>query len=418
VAELIRDADLDALVREINRSDPDLGGAAAVPAGADGGPTSAMRREIGDDDALAAIVAQVVARSATDLLLVAGATPVLRVDGRLVATAGEPLAEDDIRALLRGHADRGGLERLRAEGSLDFSLRYRPGGEAAAGGRGAWRFRVNVHFQRGTLAAALRVLPRQVPTLESLHLPAGLAELIRPARGLVLLCGPAGSGKTSTLAALVGEINRTRTCHMVTIEDPIEYEHPNVRSIVEQVEVGADAPSFAAALRASLRQDPDVLLVGEMRDLESIATALTAAETGHLVLSTLHTGDAAQAIHRLVDVFPAQQQGQIRQQLALVLHAVVSQQLVPRADGRGRVPAVEVLLANPAVRHLIRKERVESLGTEITLGKRLGMVSIEESLAQLVRAGLVAAEEARLRASHPEELETLLRGRPSVTPEE
>jgi twitching motility protein PilT len=197
---------------------------------------------------------------------------------------------------------------------------------------------------------------------------------------------------------------------VVTIEEPVEYEHPNVRSIVEQVEVGVDAPSFAAALKASLRQDPDVLLVGEMRDLETIAIALTAAETGHLVLSTLHTADAAQAIHRVVDVFPALQQGQVRQQLALALHAIVCQQLVPRVDGRGRVPAVEVLLANTAVRQHIRRDRIENLHNEITLGKRAGMISLEESLARLVRSGTVALEEAQIRATQVDELESLLRG--------
>jgi twitching motility protein PilT len=252
------------------------------------------------------------------------------------------------------------------------------------------------------------VLPREIPRLETLHLPRSLADLVKTSRGLVLLCGPTGSGKTSTLAALLGEINRSRACHVVTVEDPVEFEHFNDKGVIEHVEVGRDTPSFGAALKAALRQNPDVVLVGEMRDLETIATALTAAETGHLILSTLHTNDVPQAIHRMVDVFPAAQQQQIRQQLALTLNAIVCQQLLPRADGKGRIPALEVLVATYAIRHHVRMQKVEHLHTEITLGKRLGMVTMEETLARLVRSGLVAADEARMRASHPDELETLL----------
>jgi twitching motility protein PilT len=233
---------------------------------------------------------------------------------------------------------------------------------------------------------------------------------VRTSRGLVLVCGPTGAGKSSTLAALVGELNRTRSCHILTIEDPVEYEHRPGKAVIEHIEVGRDARSFPEALRAALRQDPDVLLVGEMRDLETVATALTAAETGHLVLSTLHTNDAAQAIHRIVDVFPPAQQAQIRHQLALALHAIVVQQLVPRADGRGRVPAVELLLATYPVRHHIRSDNLQKLYNEISLGKRHGMISMEQSLAQLVREGKIGLEEAQVRASHPEELEALLRG--------
>ena len=224
-----------------------------------------------------------------------------------------------------------------------------------------------------------------MPSLASLNLPPALAELVKPSRGLILVCGPTGSGKSSTLAAMVGEINRSRTSHIITIEDPIEYEHRSIRSVIEHVEVGRDARSFHDALRASLRQDPDVILVGEMRDLETVATALTAAETGHLVLSTLHTNDAQQAVHRVVDVFPPAQQSQIRHQLALSLHAIVVQQLVPRADGRGRVPAIELLLANYPVRHHIRSDDLQKLYNEITIGKRHGMIAMEESLALLVR---------------------------------
>ena len=240
--------------------------------------------------------------------------------------------------------------------------------------------------------------------------PASLAELVKSTRGLVLVCGPTGSGKTSTLAALVGEINRNEARHVVTIEDPIEYEHRNGKAVIEQIEVGRDAPSFASALRASLRQDPDVIMVGEMRDLETVSIALTAAETGHLILSTLHTSDVASAVHRIVDVFPPQQQTQIKQQLALSLNAIVVQQLIPRSgDAQGRSVAVEVLLANYAVRNHIRNEKLQNLITEITLGKRLGMISFEDSLARLVQQGLISVEDARVRTSRPDELESLLR---------
>ncbi len=400
MSEFTRDEELDALVRRLNRSRGPATGAEETT-----GPT-AGRAEVGCDDPIERVLAQVLRRDATDLLLVPGSPPILRVAGRLAQVEAKALGEEDIRALLAPHVGAKAWQAVQDQGSADFSLRVTP---VAGGGLGALRFRVNLHRQRGELAAAIRVLPREIPTLATLGLPASLAELVRPTRGLVLTCGPTGSGKTSTLAALVGEINRTRTCHIVTIEEPVEYEHPSVRSIVEQVEIGTDAPTFAAALRAALRQDPDVLLVGEMRDLESIAIALTAAETGHLVLSTLHTSDAAQAIHRVVDVFPGVQQDQIRQQLALALHAIVCQQLVPRADGRGRVPAVEVLVATPAVRQHIRKDRTQNLHTEITLGKRGGMVALEESLARLVQSGTIALEEAQIRATFPEELESLLK---------
>jgi twitching motility protein PilT len=405
MSDFRRDEELDALVRQLNRSQE--ASPQAVEPGGGEAVSPLAQAEVERDEPIEQVLRQVVRRDATDLLLLPGSPPILRVAGRLEQVDAPPLEADDIRALLAPHVAAHAWQAVREQGAADFSLRVM----AVAGGpRGSLRFRVNLHRQRGELAAAIRVLPREVPTLASLGLPASLAELVRPTRGLVLACGPTGSGKTSTLAALVGEINRTRTCHIVTIEEPVEYEHPNVRSIVEQIEVGTDTPSFAAALRAALRQDPDVLLVGEMRDLETIAIALTAAETGHLVLSTLHTSDAAQAIHRIVDVFPAAQQGQIRQQLALALHAICCQQLVPRSDGRGRVAAVEVLLATQAVRQHIRKERTQNLHTEITLGKRTGMLALEESLAHLVQSGVIALEEAQIRATFPEELESLLRG--------
>jgi twitching motility protein PilT len=372
---LTPDPELDELVRALNRSDAE-----------------------GSAEALETLLAETSRRGASDLLIIAGSPPVFRVDGRLLRSESAPLSTDEILDLVRPAMSGVSMQRLRADGAADFSLQVPSG-----------RFRVNVHKQRGTLAAAIRALPHKIPTLAELNLPPSLAELVKPARGLVLVCGPTGAGKSTTLAALVGEINRNEARHIITIEEPIEYEHANERAVVEQVEVGRDAPSFAAALRASLRQDPDVILVGEMRDLDTVSTAVTAAETGHLILSTLHTSDVAQSIHRVVDVFPPSQQTQIKQQLALTLNAIVVQHLIPRSDGKGRVVAVEVLLSNPAVRNHIRNEKLQNLATEITLGRRAGMISLEDSLAELVRQGAITLEDARGRTSRPDELASLLR---------
>lgn len=406
MSELLRDPDLDRLVEQLNQgrpqpvSEPRL---AEAPASAPRLAPSRLSR-VDPGEPLEALLSEMSRRGASDLLLVAERPPVFRVDGRLLAAERPALEEPEIRSLFSSYWSERVRHGLETSGSADFSLRL-------AGGGAGYRFRVNVHRQRGGLAAAIRALPSAIPTLESLNLPPALARLIQPTRGLVLLAGPTGSGKSSTLAALVGEIERTRPGHVITIEDPIEYEHPNGRSIIEQMELGADTPSFAAALRAALRQDPDVILVGEMRDLETVATALTAAETGHLILSTLHSTDVVQAIHRIVDVFPPNQQNQIRHQLALSLHAVVCQQLLPRADGVGRVPAIEVLMATYPVRHHIRSQSLQKLYTEITLGKAHGMVSFEESLAGLVKRQVVSLDEARVRSTRPDELVSLLQHR-------
>jgi twitching motility protein PilT len=419
MSDHLRDPDLDHLIRELNRQQ----GASAPGGGAPGlifesvvleqplALASPAQTVVGEGEGLDRLLAGVVQRQASDLLLIAGLPPIFRVNGRLVKMDEvAPLAGEEVARMLQPHVGAKERKDLEERGSTDFTLRLARGGELDPGLGAAWRFRVNLHRQRGEPAAAIRALPSEIPTLTGLNLPASLAELVKPSRGLILVCGPTGSGKSSTLAALVGEINRSRTSHIITIEDPIEYEHRSLRSVIEHVEVGRDARTFHEALRASLRQDPDVILVGEMRDLETVATALTAAETGHLVLSTLHTNDAQQAVHRVVDVFPPAQQSQIRHQLALALHAIVVQQLVPRADGRGRVPAVELLLANYAVRNHIRSDKLEKLYNEIGLGKRRGMIALEESLAQLVQIGAVDLEEARMRASHPEAFESLLRG--------
>jgi twitching motility protein PilT len=432
MTERLHDPDLDELVRELNRlsgrsegaeseAAGAAGSAAAPPAGAAAGlgqpgsvpldtPSLAFVEEGAPLDRL---LVEMIRRRASDLLLIPSIPPVFRIDGRLVSGEQDPLG-DDLPAMFRAHLGARARRDLEERGSADLPLRLAPGRgiESAEGGpsSGGWRFRVNLHRQQGKLAASIRALPSEVPSLAGLNLPPSLAELVRPSKGLVLLCGPTGSGKTTTLAALVAEINRTRSTHILTVEDPVEYEHRPIRSVVEHVEIGRDARSFPEALRASLRQDPDVLLVCEMRDLETVATALTAAETGHLVLSTLHTNDAVQSIHRIVDVFPPGQQEQIRHQLALALHAIVVQQLVPRSDGPGRMPAVEVLMATYPVRHHIRSDKLQRLYNEITLGKKHGMVSMEESLVQLVREGKIDLEEARMRASHLPELEALLRG--------
>jgi twitching motility protein PilT len=430
VSDLLRDPELDQLIGDLNR------GAARSAPGADGTDDLAdlgEKSELGDDrlvpedrlspmtslaperrvvevaegEPLARLLTDMTRRGASDLHLVTGLSPVLRLDGRLVVTDREPLEEEQLRQMLAPYQGARARRQLEEEGSADFSLRL--SGSGGSGASGGWRFRVNLHRQRGRLAAALRALPREVPSLQKLNLPKGLAKLVQQAHGLVLVCGPTGSGKSSTLAALLGEINQNRPAHIITIEDPVEYEHTNGRSIIEQVEIGLDAPNFPAALRAALRQDPDVILVGEMRDLETVATALTAAETGHLILSTLHTSDVVQAIHRIVDVFPAGHQSQIRQQLALSLHAIIFQQLLPRADTAGRIPAIELLLGTYPVRHHIRSQHLQKLYNEITLGKGHGMISFEDSLATLVRDGKVDPEEARMRSARPDELESLMR---------
>jgi twitching motility protein PilT len=272
---------------------------------------------------------------------------------------------------------------------------------------GIGRFRANIHHQRGSLSGSFRLLPESIPTLESLHLPAALRKLAEARQGLVLITGPTGCGKSSTLAAMVDLINSNRRHHVVTIEDPIEFVHSNRNSIVEQIEVGRDAPDFASSVRSILRQNPDVILVGEMRDPETIATVLTAAETGHLVLSTLHTNDTSQAVSRILDSFPSANQPQIRQQLSLALLAVVAQQLIPSLDGDRR-PAVEILMASSGVRNLIRRGEDHQLYTAISTGRNGGMISMEQSLADLVRTGRVGREVAIAHCYRPQDFERYL----------
>ncbi len=344
------------------------------------------------------LLAQAVRNRASDVLLIAGAPVALRVNGVLSSVAGQPLTGEDTRAFLlplMGPAQAQDLQKTKAA-DLCFT---RPG---------IGRFRANIHYQRGTLAGTIRLLPEKIPTLESLHLPGGLRRFAESRQGLVLVTGPTGSGKSSTLAALIDLINTHRHDHIVTIEDPVEYVHSNRSSIVEQIEVGHDAPDFASSIRSILRQTPDVILVGEMRDQETIATALTIAETGHLVFSTLHTNDSSQAVSRILDAFPAGNQPQIRQQLSLALLAIVAQQLVPGIDGATRYPAVEIMVATSGVRSLIRKGDDHQLYSAIATGREAGMTTMEQSLAQMVRTGRIAKDTAFAHCFRVEDLKRYL----------
>jgi twitching motility protein PilT len=333
-------------------------------------------------------------RNASDIILVAGSPATMRVNGALTSDSEAALSAEGVRELLQPLLTPTQAEELRRCKCVDFCF--------VRGTLG--RFRANLHYQRGTLAAAIRLLPPQVPTLESLHLPPSLGTLADRRQGLILLTGATGCGKSSTMAALVDRINGSRRDHIITIEDPIEYQHNNRKSLVEQIELGFDTLSFANAVRAVLRQDPDVILVGEMRDSETMAAALTAAETGHLVLTSLHTNDAAQTVSRILDTFPSGFQSQIRQQLSLALLAVISQQLLPAANGIGRFPAVEILVATSGIRNLIRRGDDHQLRANIETGRVDGMQTMEQSLAEMVRMERVSRETAFAHCNHPEDL--------------
>jgi twitching motility protein PilT len=347
------------------------------------------------------ILLEVVERNASDLHLTAGVPPTLRQRGRLIALENYPkLTPEDTREFVYSILTTEQRRRLETDLQLDFA--YVVPGKA--------RFRVNAFFQRGAVAAAFRLIPSEIVPIDALGLPAVVHEMTRRPRGIVLVTGPTGSGKSTTLAAMIDEINQTRDEHIVTIEDPIEFVHAHKRCIINQRELGNDATSFAAALKAALRQDPDVILVGEMRDLDTISTALTAAETGHLVFGTLHTQDAPQTIDRVIDVFPPTQQAQIRVQLSVTLQGVVTQQLLPTADGAGRCVACEVLVPTPAVRNLIREGKIHQIPSIIQTGAAQGMQSMDSALATLVRAGTITQEVAESRSSTRDELRRLLGG--------
>jgi twitching motility protein PilT len=338
-----------------------------------------------------------VSRHGSDLILVAGVAPCLRVNGEVERLTAAPLdgtdVEEAVVPALPPHAQRA----YRETGIADASLRVPSLG----------RFRVNVHHERGRPAANVRSLPAAPPRLASLNLPPEVEQLTRLRHGLVIVGGATGSGKTTTLAALVEEINRRDARHVVTIEDPLEYEHPHHKSVVEQVEIGIDAPDFPTALRAALRQAPDVIVIGEMRDPETMQIALAAGETGHLVLTTLHTADTTSTVSRLADSFPPERQPTIRQEMSMALSAVLNQTLLPGRRG-GRVPAAELLMVGYGARQHVRKNALQHLHQEITLTRRLGSFTLEESLARLVKGGLVDERDALGRANHPEELAALL----------
>lgn len=343
---------------------------------------------------------EVIKTSASDLHLQVGVPPMLRVDGSLQPISGaSELDEADVEKLVFSLLDDEQKDVLLKDKEVDFSFAFGDYG----------RFRVNAFHERGNVAAALRMIPSKIKSLEELAMPKVLESFTQFSRGLVLITGPTGSGKSTTLAAMLDKINSERAVHIVTIEDPIEYTHPNKKAIVVQREVHYDTYSFATALRSSLRQDPDVVLIGEMRDLETIAAAITIAETGHLVLATLHTNSAAQSIDRMVDVFPPHQQEQIRVQLSGILQGIVSQRLVP-AIGGGRVAVSEILVANPAVRNIIREAKTQQLDSVIQTGAEQGMQSMDKELVKQVQAGKITYDDAKMVAVDVAELDRMMRG--------
>lgn len=346
------------------------------------------------------LLEEVIKKKASDLHLQVGLPPILRVDGSLMPVAGaEVLTDEAVETLIFAILDEDQKQILLKDKEFDFSFAFGDLG----------RFRVNAFHERGNLAGALRLIPNEIMTIEQLGLPPIIDKFANYPRGLVLVTGPTGSGKSTTLAAMLHKINTERSEHIITIEDPIEYTHRSKKSVIVQREVHYDTYSFSAALRSALREDPDVVLIGEMRDLETIASAITIAETGHLVFATLHTNSAAQSIDRMIDVFPPHQQPQIRSQLSNILMAVCSQRLVP-AIGGGRLAAAEILVATPAVRNIIREGKTHQLEAVIQTGSEFGMQSMDKTLAGMIHNGTVSYEEARNHAVDLDELDRLMRG--------
>ena len=373
--------DLDRIVRELN----------ARPE-ADGNESS-------DTAILDRWLSALLAKGGSDLLLVPGAPACILLEGGVRHIESEPMEGSEIEAIVLPALTPHALQQYRAGQIADSSYRI----------SGLGRFRINLHRERGRAAAAIRALPAKIPQLADLRLPASVEALSHLQRGLVLIGGPAGSGKSTTLAALIHEINRREARHIVTIEDPIEYEHAHIRSVIEQVEIGSDAADFPAALRAALRQAPDIIVVGEMRDVETMQIAVAAAETGHLVFSTIHTTDVASTVSRIADSFPVERQNTIRQELAMALTAVLTQILLPCKTG-GRIPVAELLMMSYGARQHIRHNALQHLHQEITITKKKGSFTLEESLVKLVGQGLIDREDALLCAIHPDDLEILLKG--------
>jgi twitching motility protein PilT len=350
------------------------------------------------EEKLKELLLQAAKQNASDLHLGVGHKPTLRIDGMLVPIVNEPiLTPESVEGLVMAMLNDFQKEKLLSQKQVDFAYNL----EDKA------RFRVNVYYQKGYLAAALRLIPARIMTIEELNLPPILHEFTKLSQGFILIVGPAGHGKSTTLAALLDEINHTRSDHIITIEDPIEYVFTQDRGIVSQREVGIDVPTFHHGLRTILRQDPDVIMIGEMRDRESISTALTAAETGHLVFSTLHTNSASQTVDRIIDTFPAEQQGQIVSQLAATLVAIVSERLVPKIGG-GRIPATEIMIVNPAIRNLIRERKVYQIDLVIETSFQEGMITLNRSLANLVKNKIISLETAELYSLNPSELRILI----------
>ena len=372
--------DIDQLILELNATPP------AAPVHVGPGSTARLERWLH-------ILAE---KNGSDLLLVAGAPPSMRVDGKVIPLAEGPLdgldVEEAVLPALPPHARRQYRDALIADASFRLT--------------GLGRFRINLHHERGRAAAAFRLLPMRVPRLSTLNLPPQVELLASLPRGLVLVGGPTGSGKSTTLAALVEEINRRDARHIITIEDPIEYEHTHHGSLIEQVEIGVDAPDFPTALRAALRQAPDVIVVGEMRDPETMRISLAAAETGHLVLSTVHTTDAASTVSRIADSFPSERQNTIRQEMAMALAAIMTQTLLPRIGG-GVVPAAELLMVGYGARQHIRKNALQHLHQETTITRKAGSFTLEESLSRLVKEGVVEWRDAQARAVHVDDFEQM-----------
>ncbi len=374
--------DLDRLVTELNLLSP----SESVSPDADFATLDAWLQRVRQED------------GGSDLLLVAGSPPIVRAPGRLLRISADPLSGEDIEHAVRGCVSPRLLERYRSGQAVDLAFK-RP----ALG-----RFRMNLHRERGRSAAAIRALPLRIPKLPELHFSHDIGLLAALPRGLVLIGGPTGSGKTTTLASLVAAINERDERHIITVEDPVEYEHPHGRSLVEQIEIGIDAPDFPSALRSAVRQAPDVIVVGEMRDPETMRIALSAAETGHLVFATVHTTDVSAAVSRIADAFPVERQNAVRQELSMALAAVMTQTLVPSRGG-GVVPIAELLMVSYGARQHIRKNALQHLNQEITITRKAGSFSLEESLARLVKNGVLERTDAQLRAAHPEELESILR---------
>ena len=346
-----------------------------------------------------AFLREMIERGASDLHLTIASPPMIRLHGELLALAHPPLSSTDTKNLCYSLLTEAQKKKFEEDSELDFSF----------GIKSVSRFRGNLYLQKGAVGGAFRMIPHETPKLQSLGLPTAVPELTNLPRGLVLVTGPTGSGKSTTLAAMVDKVNRERREHIVTVEDPIEFVHEHKGCVVNQREVFADTTSFSQALKHVLRQDPDIVLIGEMRDLETIEAALVVAETGHLVFSTLHTNSAVQTINRIIDVFPPHQQSQVRAQLSLVLQAVVSQQLIARRDGRGRLLAAEVMIPNAAIRNLIREEKVHQIYSQMQVGQsKFGMQTMSQALINLVQRNLITPEDAIGHATEIEEVKMML----------